>query len=329
MDDLLVLSSNSAKSQNQSSNNSSENKENVDENFDVMSQYLKIPNCSILKYGIKKTIEAIKYGYCSSCDINIIHPICMACVENCHKGHSIKLMPEMDHIVCGCGERLHRFNVKIKKNKLNRTLDCPFSEWCSVSGLTNRIKVKEIDVCEFCSKLCGYDKDIIETETKIEICNCSELNGKISHLEIKNIYNNLETLLNKNNTLILDKLDPMKFINIIFIAESSYYNLFSGFDEMIKDWNSLEEGNKIIIHETFLGTNFFLSLKIFCQILGKIKGKPLRYFVSQIINKIDYNLIYKIISCLEFNENKMVLKFLDKLLFLYKKIVLGHETEKF
>jgi len=331
MDDLLALSTSSIKSQNNSNDDDSRmiNKKNLNEKFDVMKEYLKIDNCSILKYGIKKSIEAIKYGYCATCDLNLIHPICMTCIENCHNGHSIKIMPEMDHIICGCGERLHKFPVKIKKNKLNNTIDCPFSQWCSVFGLTNRIKIKETDICEFCSKLCEYEKDCIETEDKLDTCQCSELNGKETHLEIKNIYNNLEFLLNKNNILILDKIDPMKFINGLFFAESSYYNLFNDFDETIKEWNDMENDNKIVIHENFLGTNFFLSLKIFCQILGKIKGKPLRYFVNQIINLIDFSLIKKIISCLEFNENKMVLNFLDKLLFLYKKIVLGHETTKF
>ena len=136
-------------------------------------------------------------------------------------------------------------------------------------------------------------------------------------------------LLNKNNILILDKIDPMKFINGIFVAESSFYNLFSDFDETIKEWNNLENDNKIVIHENFMGTNFYLTLKIFCQILGKIKGKPLRYFVNQIINLIDFRLIKKIISCLEYKENKMVLNFLEKIFFLYKKVVLGHETTKF
>ena len=196
-------------------------------------------------------------------------------------------------------------------------------------GLTNRIKVKNLDICEFCYKLCGYEKDCIETETKLENCQCLESNGKETHLEIKNIYNNLEMLLNKNNILILDKIDPMKFINGIFVAESSYYNLFNDFDETIKEWNTLENDNKIIIHENFMGTNFYLTLKIFCQILGKIKGKPLRYFVNQIINLIDFRLIKKIISCVEYKENKMGLKFLDKILYLYKKVVLGHETIKF
>ncbi len=334
MDDLLALSTSSINSQNKSKNDNNRDdsllyKKNLNENFDVMREYLKINNCSILKYGIKKSIEPIKYGYCATCDLNLIHPICMTCIENCHNEHSIKIMPEMDHIICGCGERLHKFPVKVKKNKLKNTIDCPFNEWCSVFGLTNRIKVKNIDICEFCYKLCGYEKDCIETETKLENCQCLQSNGKETHLEIKNIYNNLEMLLNKNNILILDKIDPMKFINGIFVAESSYYNLFSDFDETIKEWNNLENDNKIVIHENFMGTNFYLTLKIFCQILGKIKGKPLRYFVNQIINLIDFRLIKKIISCLEYKENIMVLNFLEKILFLYKKVVLGHETTKF
>ena len=68
MDDLLALSTSSINSQNKSENDNNNNdsllsKKNLNENFDVMREYLKIDNCSILKYGIKKSIEPIKYGY--------------------------------------------------------------------------------------------------------------------------------------------------------------------------------------------------------------------------------------------------------------------------
>ena len=51
---------------------------------------LKMEKCSILKYGIKKSTKPIKYSYCKTCDHNLVNPICIPCINHCHKGHLIK-----------------------------------------------------------------------------------------------------------------------------------------------------------------------------------------------------------------------------------------------
>ena len=37
---------------------------------DVISQFVKIKNCSVILYGIKPSTEKLKFGYCRTCDIN-------------------------------------------------------------------------------------------------------------------------------------------------------------------------------------------------------------------------------------------------------------------
>ena len=47
---------------------------NPDENVnDIISQFLRIKNCSVMLYGIKPSPEKLKFGYCRTCDINLMN----------------------------------------------------------------------------------------------------------------------------------------------------------------------------------------------------------------------------------------------------------------
>ena len=37
---------------------------------EVINEFLKIKNCSILEYGVSPSKEKIKFGYCRSCEFN-------------------------------------------------------------------------------------------------------------------------------------------------------------------------------------------------------------------------------------------------------------------
>ena len=67
---------------------------------------LKMEKCSILKYGIKKSTKPIKYSYCKTCDQNLLNPICIPCINHCHKGHLIKRVFKKENIKCSCGEKI-------------------------------------------------------------------------------------------------------------------------------------------------------------------------------------------------------------------------------
>ena len=92
-----------------------------DENVnDVISQFLRIKKCSVIAYGIKPSPEKLKFGFCRTCDLNLMNPICLECLYECHKkyDHDIREMNEPDNIICGCGERMHKFKILERKNGL-------------------------------------------------------------------------------------------------------------------------------------------------------------------------------------------------------------------
>lgn len=69
----------------------------------IINNFLKIKECSIVKYGIKISTDKIYYGYCQTCDENLIHPICIECARICHQqlGHNIREIKDPDNIRCG------------------------------------------------------------------------------------------------------------------------------------------------------------------------------------------------------------------------------------
>ena len=64
-----------SKESNNSSSKSNELKDILinEEKIPNINQFSKIKNCSILTYGIKPSTHIIPYGFCSTCDVNLIH----------------------------------------------------------------------------------------------------------------------------------------------------------------------------------------------------------------------------------------------------------------
>ena len=87
-----------------------------------------------------------------------MNPICEACLYECHKKfeHNIREINEPDNIICGCGERMHKFKTIERKNKLGAD-ECPYSDWCEKSRQSALYIVDDRCVCEFCYRICGYD----------------------------------------------------------------------------------------------------------------------------------------------------------------------------
>ena len=89
MDELLTNNSNNEESENNSITISLiSNKEIPLNGKEIIKQFKKIENCSVMKYGIKRSPELIQYAYCITCDDNLIHPICLECIEKCHKSYN-------------------------------------------------------------------------------------------------------------------------------------------------------------------------------------------------------------------------------------------------
>ena len=236
---------------------------NIKEEDFIFKNFIKIQNCSILKYGIKPSSEKIKYGFCSTCDINLIHPICSICLKECHKKykHQTKLIDEEDNIICGCGERLHKFPLKDKKTDINSSIECPYIDWCDKTGLSNLYVINDnICVCEFCYRLCGHFGLGIPLEKEkemLQICECEELNNGYSHIDLKQIYRKFEELIKSSQYYIMGIIEPLKFFNILFLGKHSYKSLFFNFEEVVNEFNNLNEFSGYEIKENFLVTNFF------------------------------------------------------------------------
>jgi len=303
---------------------------NNDENCnEVITEFLKIKNCTILKYGVRPTIEKVKFGYCRTCDLNSMNPICEVCLYECHKKfeHNIREMNEPDNIICGCGERLHKFKTLERKNILGAD-ECPYSDWCEKSRLSALYIVDEKCVCEFCYRICGYDgkgKQLEKEKEMLQVCECEKLNGSITHIDLKHIFRTLEELISNRDDLIMD-ISPEKFFNLLFLGKSSYEAIFFNFEEMILRIKELSSINKLELKDNFLSTNFYLSLIVLCEILEKSSGSPLRYFAKEIINKLSFEIIKNLLENIVFRDNATFYDFLKKMLFLYKKITIGYRT---
>ena len=247
---------------------------NIEENLeDVFSQFIKIKNCSIISYGVKPSTEKLKFGYCRTCDINLMNRICIECLYECHKkySHDIREINEPDYIVCGCGDKMHRFKVLERKNGL-RADECPFSDWCEKSRLSTLYIVDEKCVCEFCYKICGYGdrgRELEKEKEMLQVCECEKLNGKLTHADLKHIFRILDELISTKDDLIMD-ISPEKFFNLLFLGKSSYESIFVNFEEMIVRIQELNPMNKLEIKDNFLSTNFYLSLCILTDIFRKI-----------------------------------------------------------
>ena len=232
---------------------------------EVIEEFLKIKKCSLLQYGIKPSIEKIKFGYCRTCDLNLMNPICLECLYECHKKleHDIREINEPDNIICGCGERMHKFKAIEKKNKISAD-ECPFSDWCEKSGFSALYIVNEKCVCEFCYRICGYDgkgKQLEKEKEMLQVCECEKLNGSITHVDLKHIFRSLEELVSNKDELIMD-ISPEKFINLLFLGKSSYEAIFFNFEEMIQKLRELNENNKLELKDNFVSTNFYRSLTL-------------------------------------------------------------------
>ena len=298
---------------------------------ETFTNFITIKDCSLIKYGIKSSTEAIEYGYCNTCDVNLIHPICKECLEKCHNniGHQVKIIDKPDHIICACGVKLHQLNYKDKISDKMLSTECPYTDWCEKSGLSTLYVIDIKCVCEFCYRLCDLNEEGFPLEKEkemLQICECEEINNGEQHTDLKKMYRNFEKLIQGKEKLILGKIEPLKFFNILFLGRYSYEALFFNFEETLKDFNNLNENSEFEIKETFLVTNFFLALKNFNLVLTKVTNTPIRYYSKNVSLKINFNMVVKLMKFIKFEETPIIWKFYENILFFFRKVYLGNAT---
>ncbi len=297
---------------------------------DVINEFTKIKGCSILKYGIKISTEKIRYGYCQTCDVNLMHPICLECINLCHKSiaHKTREIRESGYVRCGCGAKMHKILNVRRNSKLIISRECPFSDWCEKSRLSTLYVIEGKCVCEFCYRICGYEgkgKPLEKEKEMLQVCECEELNGAITHTDLKKLYKKFEDILSLKSNLIFG-LDPIQFFNLLFLGKSSYESLFLNFEEMIQSFNKLNSDNLLNLKENFTSTNFYLSLKVFCGIVEKTKFSSLRYYAPEVVDKFSFKLISNLLNNIIFQDTPIFWNFLSMMLFLYRKINIGYNT---
>ena len=296
----------------------------------IITEFTRIKKCSILKYGISLSTEKIKFGNCHTCDTNLMYPICYDCLIQCHKrkGHDIREIDQPDFIICGCGERMHRFKELERKRNKKCSSECPYSDWCEKSMLSTLHIIGEKCICEFCYRMCEYEgkgRPLEKEREMLQVCECESLNGNITHMDLKEIYRKLEEIIDKDQYLILG-IEPIKFLNLLFLGKSSYESIFQNFQEMIQNINSLNGKNKLTLKDNFSSTNFFLSLNVFTKITNKIRNNPMRYFDKEIYKRISFNLISNLLTHINYYDNKIFWHFLNGMLFLFRKVNIGFKT---
>ena len=307
-------------------NNKEINNANSTYNF-AINEFLKIKECSILKYGIKISTEKINFGYCQTCDVNLIHPICLECARICHQqiGHRIREMKEQANIRCGCGEKMHKISNYRRTGKLITAKECPYLDLCEKSGLSTLYVVEGKCVCEFCYRMCGYEgqgQPLEKEKEMLQVCECEDLNGILSHSDLKRIYKKFEDILLSKSNLIFG-LEPVQFLNLLFLGKSSYESLFLNFEEMMQNFYELNKKNLLNLKNNFTATNFYLSLRVFVKIIEKSNNSSLAYFSEELVKKFSFKLISNIFNFIIFQDTEIFWNFLSGMLFLYNKINIG------
>ena len=295
-----------------------------------------IKDCTILKYGIKPSNEVIEYTFCKTCDINLIYPICIPCIEECHRGHNIKRNYLKGHIKCMCGEKLHTFD---QVNKKDETISCLFSEWSVKSKLNVYYMTKfNKPLCIFCHNFCNDKKEdriIHETDgNKIPMCSCQ--NEKI-HSEYKILYEKLNKITNERFD-ILSTLHPISILNLIFKSEKSFSEVYSNFVETMRALSSSSIVTQMyqllyLTSTNFTATNCYQSLKNFTSISECNKHTGLRYFCEEIEKYFSFDAIKKVFppehieSSNNSVDNVSIWSFRQKVFYLFHKIYIGNHTQ--
>ena len=168
----------------------------------------KVSKCSTIKYGIKKSTDKIEYSYCKTCDHNLIKPICLPCIKECHKGHSIYFIFNKGRIKCSCGEKNHII-IKVNNDIINNgNVHCLCNEWNIISNIGfYYINKNKKPICILCHHYCEENnkKDkIIKAEKDKNIPNCT-CNNKEMHKSHKVICQKIITGLLQKVSFLLKK----------------------------------------------------------------------------------------------------------------------------
>ena len=296
--------------------------------------FTKINDCSIMKYGARKSSIEIEYSYCITCDYNSLKPICLTCINKCHYGHVIKFVFKKRHIKCSCGEKNHMI-MKINYKKI-LNMNCLCNEWNSTANLKyyyiNKNKEPICILCEYC---CQYERNknnIVKIKKNKPIPNCSCKNKDIHNDKMTECEKLLNLISSTNDYEFL--LHPVQFVNMIFKSKNNFCSLFEYFDFFIKDLNNSRDNSHII---DFLSkmrridvefSNIYKTLIIFEKIVEKTSRSNNYFYHNDVTNFFSFNLIKKLLETLMLSsiEEKLFYQLSNKFLYLFHKTYINEKT---
>ena len=285
-------------------------------------------NCIILKYGNKPSLEPIEYTFCKTCDSNLINPICIECINNCHKGHNIKKNFLKGNIQCICGQKLHK--IEVQQNFFDITA-CTFSEWSLTSKLNYYyVKSNKNPICIFCHNFCSENKNtdvLVKAEKNNEIPDCSCTNYLV-HSEHKRLLEKIN-LISFNDYEILELLHPIQILNLIFQSKNSFNKTYVDFIETYKHFMKKNIINLILpySYENFIDTNSYLSLLIFENLLNKNQHTGLRYYCKEIETIINFEMVKNYLKTDLNHHSISFFCFAQKIIHIFNKVFIGNKTQ--
>ena len=313
------------------------NSKEKDENILPISNFKKMNKCSIVKYGIKKSTEEIEYSYCKACDHNLVRPICLACINKCHKNHSIYYIFSRGRIKCSCGEKNHAvLNDKNNHNKLGE-IKCLCNEWNAIAKMGFYYNNKKNEpICILCHNYCEQNNKrdkIIKIEGNKEIPECSCQNETI-HNSHKTMCEKIIDLIKDNNEFQI-LLHPIQFVNMLFISKNNFKLIFEDFENFVNNLNNPDKLYNLGFFSKFhsidiTNTNVYKTLLIFEKMIQKkARNNYIYYYNKEVINYFSFNVIKNLFWALEQfpDEEKSYGILINKYLYLFHKFYIDFLTQ--
>ena len=304
----------------------------------MVQKFFYIKDCSILKYGLKPSIDTIDFSFCRTCDPNLINPICIPCIKECHFGHKIQKNYLKGEIKCICGERLHC----ISKNPdlTINNLQCQLEEWFLVSKLNFFYNTKDNkNLCMLCYNFCNNDRSK-KTITKLESSDKKDLpkcfcNNEEVHQERKNFFEKMEKIAHKlDHYEYFNLLHPSQIINMIFLSKKQfdvYYADLNFLNDILLS-NDLKDAEFISFKKAnFTSTNYFLIFKHLIEFIKLNKNTNISYYCQEAENYFSFKnvkLVLSLMNIMKYNE-KSFWNFSSNFLQLFLKIYIGNKTQSF
>lgn len=275
---------------------------------------LKTVNCEVLKTGYK--FKLMEYFFCQ-CDPDQKDPICRECALYCHKGHSISKAHKGEQI-CHCGINYHIVNADSSDHVYQKK--CFFYDWSVISNTRVYYQSGKHNICLFCYNSCEtYQKQFGFPFTRkqefdpkqLPSCDCEDP----IHNEQKSVFEKLKLVLNDSSHF--ENLSTLHLINLLFLSELVFKNLFQHFSNYI-DKLKLDLKKQFFLFDPNIGfSSFNYALRAISSLVNT--SKHLYYFPKVLKNFFEFEFIWRLLDRHQ-NTSKSVVIIKNNMISCFRKI---------